>query len=352
MSIRGKTITVVLILLGLSFGLLGVLLASRIRADFSRLELREAQRNLERVEQSVAASVEGMCTKVSDWAVWDDTYQFMEDGNAAYLESNVVETSFTGMKIDLLLFYDRDGALELGQAFDETRRMAAPLPAALLAARFTPESPLLPRGDADQPVGGVLVGADHPPLLFCARPILTSAGTGRARGTLVFGAWLDEARQEGLRTLTRLSLTFASAPQAPPGGTAARIVPESDDVLSGQVAIADAGGRGALEVRAALPREVHQEARRTVGAVLLALALVGLVFGAATVLLLERLVLSRLASMSRTVTGITDAFEFERRVDDSGTDEISRLGRSVNGLLSAMEQAVSSGGPSGGPEAP
>jgi methyl-accepting chemotaxis protein len=166
------------------------------------------------------------------------------------------------------------------------------------------------------------------------------------------GAWLDGARQEGLRKLTRLSLDFVSRPEALPGNAPVRLVPVSDDLLEGYISIADPGGRGALETRAALPREIRREASRTVGAVLAALAAVGLVFAVATVLLLERLVLRRLASMSRAVTGITDAFEFDRRVDDSGSDEISRLGRSVNGLLSAMEQAVTSGGPTDGQGTP
>jgi sensor domain CHASE-containing protein len=300
----------------------------------------------------VGAAVEELCAKVADWAVWDDAHAFMADGNREFVESNVVEATFTGTKIDLLLFFAQDGALKLGQAYDEAARMAAPLPASLLAARFAPGSPLLPRGDADGPARGVLVGADHLPLVFCARPILTSAGTGPARGTLLMGAWLDGARQEVLRKLTRLSLDFASRPEALPGSLPVRLVPASDDLLEGYTSIADPGGRGALEVRAALRREIHREAGRTVGAVLAALAAVGLAFAVATVLLLERLVLTRLASMSRAVTGITDAFEFDRRVDDSGSDEISRLGRSVNGLLSAMEQAVTSGGPTGGQGTP
>jgi sensor domain CHASE-containing protein len=352
MSIRGKTILVVVLLLAASYVLLGWLLTARIRSDFARLEAREARRNLERVDESVGAMVEGLCSRVADWAVWDDAYDFMADGDRRFVESNVVEATFTGSKIDLMLFYGRDGALKLGQAYDAAARMDAPLPAALLASRFAPGSPLLPRGDADAPAGGVLVGEGHAPLVFCARPILSSAGTGPARGTFVMGIWLDGARQEALRRLTRLSLDFAARPGPLPPGAPGRLVPVSDDLLEGYTSVADPGGRGSLEIRAALPREIHREAGRTVEAVLAALTAVGLAFGLATALLLERLVLRRLADMSRTVTGITGAFEFGRRVDDSGTDEISRLGSAVNGLLSAAEQAITFVGSSDGKRNP
>jgi hypothetical protein len=226
--------------------------------------------------------------------------------------------------------------------------MAAALPAQLLAARFGPESPLIAFLAINDSKRGILVGEGHRrPLLFCSQPIVKSSGLGPSRGTMVFGAWLTEARQRTLEKLTRLSLSFRTSgtPAAPPAapGSGFPIATESEDVLAGLAEFPDPGGRGALVVQASLPREVHREARRTLGAVMLALAVVGGVLGAATLLLLEILVLRRLAAMSAAVKGITDRFEFEARVDDSGSDEISRLGRSVNGLLAAMEQATSSG---------
>lgn len=229
--------------------------------------------------------------------------------------------------------------MKLGKAYQEGAGIDAPLPRALLAARFAPGSKLLPRGDADAPVSGVLVGESDRPLLFCAQPILTSEGAGPSRGTLVFGAWLDPAREEALRKLTRLDLRFTPTRDA----ADTRLVVESEEVLAGYTTFADAWGGGGLEVRAALPREIHQEAKRAVRTVLLVLAGVGLLFAVTTVLLLEWLVVRRLARMSSDVNGITARFEFERRVDDSGSDEISRMGRSVNGLLAAMEQAMTAG---------
>jgi len=347
LTIRSKTLVVVLLLVGASYALLAWVLAGRIRSDFARLEQREAQRNMERVNQAVLASVDALCEKLIDWAVWDDTYAFMSDRNKEYVESNIVETSFTGLKLNLLLFFGSDGGLVLGQAFDEADRMAAALPAGLMAARFGSESPLIAFLAINDSKRGVLVGEGHPPLLFCSQPIVKSSGLGPSRGTMVFGAWLTEARQRNLEKLTRLSLSFRTSgpPAAPPAapGSGFPIAAESEDVLAGLATFPDPGGRGALVVQASLPREVHREARRTLAAVMLALAIVGGVLGAATLLLLEILVLRRLAAMSAAVKGITDRFEFEARVDDSGSDEISRLGRSVNGLLAAMEQATSSG---------
>jgi class 3 adenylate cyclase len=63
--------------------------------------------------------------------------------------------------------------------------------------------------------------------------------------------------------------------------------------------------------------------------------LVGLVFGGVTLLLLEKLVLYRLARLSREVTAIGG--DPSARVAMPGNDELSRLTGSINGMLSALE---------------
>ena len=45
-------------------------------------------------------------------------------------------------------------------------------------------------------------------LFLAARPILTSDGHGPARGTLVFGRFLDDLFVERLRSVARLELSF------------------------------------------------------------------------------------------------------------------------------------------------
>ena len=58
------------------------------------------------------------------------------------------------------------------------------------------------------------------------------------------------------------------------------------------------------------------------------------------ILLVERVVIRRVARLSASVTGFTEAFNFEGRVDAGGSDEISKLGTSINGLLAACEQLM------------
>ncbi|HEY51407.1 MAG TPA: PAS domain S-box protein [Dehalococcoidia bacterium] len=66
---------------------------------------------------------------------------------------------------------------------------------------------------------------------------------------------------------------------------------------------------------------------------------VGLVFGIVTILLLEKQVLSRLTYLSNGIQSIGISGDITTRVSMPGTDELSVLAGTINGLLAAMEQS-------------
>ncbi len=67
----------------------------------------------------------------------------------------------------------------------------------------------------------------------------------------------------------------------------------------------------------------------------------GLLFGIVTILLLERQVLSRLTRLSNGIQSIGTSGDITARVQMTGTDELSVLAGTINGLLAAIEQSES-----------
>ncbi len=65
----------------------------------------------------------------------------------------------------------------------------------------------------------------------------------------------------------------------------------------------------------------------------------GLIFGTVTILLLEKQVLSRLTHLSDDIQSIGTSGDITARVSMPGTDELSLLAGTINGLLAAMEQS-------------
>ncbi|WP_265266013.1 HAMP domain-containing protein [Spirulina subsalsa] len=57
-------------------------------------------------------------------------------------------------------------------------------------------------------------------------------------------------------------------------------------------------------------------------------------------ILLEKLVLLRLARLSDAVQAVGDSHDLTLRVPMGGTDELSGLGQSINGMLKQLEQGA------------
>jgi signal transduction histidine kinase/CheY-like chemotaxis protein/HAMP domain-containing protein len=66
--------------------------------------------------------------------------------------------------------------------------------------------------------------------------------------------------------------------------------------------------------------------------------LLGLVYGALTLILMDRFILRRLAQLEASVEHITTSGDLSARVPVTAQDELSRLARSINGMLAAQEQ--------------
>jgi diguanylate cyclase (GGDEF)-like protein len=318
--------------------------------SYTALEHREMVQNLERARGAVTATERSMDSMLSGWATWDDTYRFMADRNPEYIASNLVDTTFSGMELNLIVYLDPGGAVVWGQGFDRQAGTATPLPEGILT-HLAPDSPLtVGATNAGSMQGMVLIPAG--PMLLAARPILTSEGGGPSRGVLVMGRLLDSAEATTLATTTRLTLSFEPLRQDPlPTGahvasTATQegsgpyvVTPTDQGTLSGTTTIADIYGRPAIMVRVISDRGIYQQGRSATLYLLAWLTAASIAFALVSMLLLDRVVLVRVRRLMDDVRTIRPGRDVGIRVGVSGSDEIASLGVEINQMIEALEDS-------------
>lgn len=91
-----------------------------------------------------------------DWASWDDTYNFIEDKNRDYIDSNTVDGTFANLRLNIILYYDSAGNLVFGKAFDHENRMEVSIPSSLLE-HLTPNILLLGHIEPGDGVKGLII---------------------------------------------------------------------------------------------------------------------------------------------------------------------------------------------------
>src|SRR5262249_20012026 len=87
------------------------------------------------------------------------------------------------------------------------------------------------------------------------------------------------------------------------------------------------------------PRDIYAEGQSSIQMFLGLLTIVGLVFVAVTLVLLERTVIARLLHLEADVNNIATSGNIGARVPVSGKDELSNLERDINRMLESLEVA-------------
>jgi len=317
--------------------------------SFVELEKQNTYQNTERVLSTLSREVSHLETTTGDWAAWDDTYAFIEDANTEYIESNLIDGTFIELRLNLMMFIDSSGQTVFGKAFDLNNEEAVLVPQSL-QGHLAIGDILLTHPDTESSISGVVLLPEGP-MLIASRPILTSEDEGPIRGTLVMGRYLDATEMERLAELTHLSLImhrFTDA-QIPPDFQAVRaslseetpilVRPLNEQSIAGYILIQDIYEKPGLVLRADMPRDIYQQGQTATSYLILSIVGVGLVFGLATILLLERQVLSRLFHLSKSVSSIGTSGDLSARVSIEGEDEISSLASTINGMLAALQQS-------------
>jgi len=343
LTIRQKTLLIVALALVILVTVLYQAFQSVFLESFARLEEQFVRRNVERALDALDNDIATLDGTAVDWAAWDDTYVFVQDANAAYVRANLSAETFKNLRINHLLIVDSSGRTVFAGSMDATGEHVMPVPESL-KKRLADGGPLL----SGPGVAG-LVDLPEGPVLVAARPILTSAKEGPARGMLIMGRWLDAGEVERLAEITHLSLTvhFVRDAGMPPDFATARtrltgeapvFVNVLDDrSVAGYGLVNDIYGKPALIVRVNMPRDIYAYGRKTVRFSIFSLLAAGLAFGIVTLALLDRAVLSRLIRLNEAVGAVARTGDHASRLPVFGKDEISSLTAAINGMLEALE---------------
>jgi HD-GYP domain-containing protein (c-di-GMP phosphodiesterase class II)/sensor domain CHASE-containing protein len=349
MTLRKKTLFLIsLTLIGLMVAVY-ITSAALFLGSFAKLEKQDTSRNVERVRRALSNTLVNLNIKAADWAMWDDTYRFIEDANDAYVKSNLVPLAFTELGLNLALFINSSGRIVFGSGFDLKNQKATPIPERL-QEHLSAGGLLLQHPDIKSSLTGIILLPEYP-MLIVSRPILTSEGKGPSRGSVIFGRYLDDAEIKRISEVTQLSFTvhsFKEAQMLPDFQIVSSSLSEkapiyarplSADTIVGYTMLSDIYKKPALLLRVHLSRPIYQQGQSTRRYLILWFLAVGLVFGTVTLLLLEKGVLSRLARLSTCVGSISSSGNSSARVSLGGSDELSGLAGSINVMLEALENS-------------
>jgi PAS domain S-box-containing protein len=347
MTLRLRTLLIIGIAVVALNAVLYAIASTLLLKSVHQAEEQDMRKQLNGVITVVNQSLEQFNRNFADWAIWDDAYEFVQDGNPKFIQSNLIEGQLATNQINLIAFIQPSGRITFGTGFDLTTKRKIPIPDGL-RRRLVPSDRLLRHPTPSSTLSGV-ISLPEGMLLLISRPILRSDGQGPIRGTLVVGRYLDRAEIARLANITRLKLDIQplATAELPPQLEIWRQDPSAHltdlgmqvvnpETIAGYALFYDLYRKPALVLRTDGDRTIYQQGQTTLQFLAVSMLGTGIVFCIATLLLLERLVLSRLAKLSQEVGAISRE-NLSSRVSEQGKDELSHVAVGMNAMLADLE---------------
>ena len=350
MTLRKKT----LLLIGMIFLSLGLILyfvsQNIVLNSFVEIEERHTRQNVERAVNALSVELASLDSIVGDWAAWDDTYAFIEDANAEYIRSNLVDGTFIELRLNLMMFIHSSGKAVFAKAFDLYEEGELTFPYSL-QEHLAANASLVTHPNIESGITGIVLLREGP-MLVASQSILTSEEEGPIRGTLIVGRYLDAIEIERLAEQTRLSLNvyrLTDMEEMPPDCQAAcsslseesptLVQPLGEQSVAGYTLLQDIYGEPSLVLRIDTPRDIYHQGQVCIRHLIWIIVGVGVAAGAVVIFSVERQALSRLAHLSKTVSNIGTSGDLSSRVSARGRDELSSLGGEINRMLAALQKS-------------
>ncbi len=336
---------------------------SQLESGFARVELRDARLNLSRVRQALLAEQHALNNKMSDWAAWDDTYQFIRDANAGFVGSNLNASTVGNLMASYVVFLDTNRRVVFGKRYVAAEDRLEDLPADVVD--FIAKHPQYTQlKDVDARAEGFVEFADG--LHYATfQPIVTSEGKGPVRGTVFVTRAFDKANLEKIAKTVHLSLEvepkahgYSESVAAARGelasldGEPAVLRTPDAERLQGYTYLKDINGAELFALRASQPREIYREGQATLASLrqwMFWLCGGGLGFIAIALLALVRRVNLSLVRTSRDIrlaaqkldessTSLAGASEGIRRGSDEQSQAILKTATASDQMLAMVEK--------------
>ncbi len=323
--------------------------------SYKNIERDQITQNVYRARDAISNAVVQLDVKLTDWAWWDDTYNFMTDKNPAYIESNLGVSSIANLKINTMLFITPSGETFFKKLIDfDTKTERSPE----YIGQYISSHKVFTLPDAQAKISGIILLPEGP-MIMAALPILQSSGEGDPHGTLLFGKFLNTALISGLGDLTHLSMQIYpyDDPSLPVDVALAKpqltrvdsIVTSvlSTNLIAGYVILRDVYDQPALILKVVTSRDVYTQGLHTFYSFIAISCAAIIAFGITIIILIEVFFISRFSKLSKKVEHIGETKDFSERISGNKRDEFGSLATVINqmlNVLSASREAESKSG--------
>ena len=345
MTLRFRCLLMDVLLLGVFLVGLYALARFIVLEGMLRVEARRTTRITERIVRRLDYEQDLITQNAGDWAVWKDAARFVRGQNQTFTETQLTKTPFQELNLNFMAFVDSGGTLIWGKAFRQETGTFGPLPHGMLAQLHQGtrlKEVLLGRLKKAQGLLGLPDGL----AMVSLRAVHEPDAKGLPDGGLIMGRFLNETEQKRLNALEDFPVQVRSLTGLPalekgnlPRPPATLLMRHASGRSIARKLLVDLEGNPVALMILGVPHIVTPVGLDILRLFGIGLFLLGLAFGVAHHIFLNRSVLLRLKRLQGGLGEIRTKAASRSRLPIEGNDEIAMLAFDINGTLESLEEA-------------
>lgn len=288
-----------------------------------------------------------------DWAAWDDSYEFIQTHDPAYIESNLPDTTFRNNSLSLIHYMDNAGRKVWHNFYNLEKDKPYAEDGFWSRSKWDlGKEPFLQIKGVEDSVTG-LIKLKQGVMLVAARPILRSSATGDMRGRLIMGRMLKGKVAESIKEHICNGVDFIPWNVAEARHTDKELAVlrrgevfcapdiENDEYLCGCVALFDLWNKPVAVARLCMERTLMQQGKKAMLRNVQGNLIAGTTVLLFIIAIMHRFVILPLRRLTSSVQKIRHKPEWAELPQDlKGTDEIGILAREFDRMLDRISSQI------------
>lgn len=341
MSIRKRIIFITIVVSALFIFLLAIGLRFILFSGFSEIEDKTIERNLLMAENGLNQRMRYVESITKDWAVWDDSYNYILGRKKDYISNNISPNVLANLGVNFIILTNNKKKIVFVFGIDiesgKEKDFSKIAKFIVSDTRFKPETSL----------NGIISIPNQYPIIISSQPILKTNGNGPPVGSLIFGRFIDK---EIIRTITEatlfpltirkidsvLDVEFKEAFSALQKEEIF-IKRESSNMAYGYLLLKDVYGKDSFFMRIGSSRAIYQQEIFLAEGIILFFVFGSILYLIIFLIIIDRNILNRLKKLIVSIKKVGATADLGYIADFGEKDEIEVLSKQIKRSFSQSD---------------
>lgn len=337
MSLKMKTALILFTILGL-FSMLNIVIQQKvIYPSFIELEKSEAKTNISRVNEAFENELKHLRTFCLDWAHWNDSYEFLKDSNQAYIENNLMQSTFELNSLFHISYHLNDETTVFSRSYNkELKQPRENDDLNALIPLFIRKIKSRGRKPEDRGITGIL-NTHEGPILLTVQTVMNSEGTSDIPGIMLMAKYISSNLLASVKEQVEVEFDFRMKKEVTLDEiNTIKITDKNDGTYLVEQFVPTVKGREALVFFTSYPRSISQQGKHSIITAQLIMFLTLIVLMIVIHTLITRVIITPIKEVTAAARKIRKESDYDHTITKSSTDEIGSMISEFNGMIAMI----------------